>query len=239
MAAHDVAGAPLGRSYAQPVLEVIGAGRRDPRTADWLIRDVSFAVYPGDRLGIVGPSGAGKTVLLRALAMLDALDAGAIRFKGREVRGAAVPSYRNQVIYLHQRPALHEGSVEENLRFPFALKANHARLFDRTRAIELLDSLGRDASFINKSSGDLSGGEAQIVAFVRAVQLEPLMLLLDEPTAALDPKTASALEGELDRWLGAPAGQRALVWVSHDREQTLRMTGRTIAVHSGRVESEQ
>jgi putative ABC transport system ATP-binding protein len=229
----SAAGTSVALTSAQPAMEAIDIGRRDPKTGGWLIRDVSFAVNYSDRLGILGPSGAGKTV--RALAMLDPLDAGAIRWKGRSVGGDAVPAFRKQVIYLHQRPALFEGSVEDNLRYPFTLQAHRARTFDRGRAIDLLVSLGRDAAFLNKSSRDLSGGEAQIVAFVRAVQLEPAVLLLDEPTASLDPSTAAALEAVLDRWLTAPAGQRALVWVSHDREQTLRMTARTIALHSGRL----
>jgi putative ABC transport system ATP-binding protein len=223
----------------RPAIEVIGIGRRDPKTAGWLIRDVSFAVNSGDRLGILGPSGAGKTVLLRVLAMLDPLDAGAIHWQGQPVRGDAVPAYRKQVIYLHQRPPLLEGSVEQNLRFPFTLKAHQARAFDRRRAIDLLMSLGRDAAFLDKTSGDLSGGEAQIVAFVRAVQLEPAVLLLDEPTASLDPATAQALETVLNGWLTARAGERALVWVSHDREQSLRMTGRRISVQAGRVDLEE
>jgi putative ABC transport system ATP-binding protein len=223
----------------RPAIEVIGVGRRNPKTADWLIRDVSFAVNFDDRLGILGPSGAGKTVLLRALAMLDPLDVGAIHWEGRSLRGDAVPEYRKQVIYLHQRPALLDGSVEHNLRYPFTLKAHQSNSFDRLRVIDLLVSLGRGAAFLEKSSRELSGGEAQIVAFVRAVQLDPCVLLLDEPTASLDPATAQALESVLNRWLSAGAGERALVWVSHDREQSLRMTGRRISVHAGRLDLEQ
>ena len=223
----------------RPAIEVIGIGRRDPKTAGWLIRDVSFEVNSGDRLAILGPSGAGKTVLLRALAMLDPLDAGAIHYRGRNVRGDAVPTYRKQVIYLHQRPALIDGSVEHNLRYPFTLKSHQRHTFDRGRATDHLVSLGRSAGFLDKSSRDLSGGEAQIVAFVRAVQLEPDVLLLDEPTASLDPATAQALDTALNRWWMAGAGERALVWVSHDREQSLRMTGRTISIHSGRLAMEE
>jgi len=226
------------KPFGQPAIELIKIGRRDPKTERWLIRDVSVAVNFGDRLGVLGPSGAGKTVLLRAMAILDPLDAGAIHWHGQAVLGEAVPSYRKQVIYLHQRPALHDGSVEDNLRYPFILKAHRERQFDRGRAIDLLVSLGRDAAFLDQSCRDLSGGEAQIVAIVRAVQLEPAVLLLDEPTAALDPATARAVEAMLDRWLTARASERALVWVSHDRDQTLRMTGRRISLQSGRLEPE-
>ena len=75
--------------------------------------------------------------------------------------------------------------------------------------LELLDALARPAAFLGRSSRDLSGGEAQIVALVRAIQLDPAVLLLDEPTASLDQVTAGAVEGLLDRWFAAGAGRRA------------------------------
>jgi putative ABC transport system ATP-binding protein len=219
-------------------LSVIKIGRRDPKTEYWLIRDVTFSVEFGDRLGILGPSGAGKTVLLRALALLDPLDIGTISYEGRLVFGDQVPRYRSRVIYLHQKPALHEGTVEENLRQPFTLKVHRERCFDRGRATDLLASLGRDPKFLEKSSRDLSGGEAQIVALVRAIQLEPTMLLLDEPTASLDPETAKAVEAMLDHWMDTRANERVLLWVGHDRDQTLRMTEQTISLKSGRLDPE-
>ena len=219
-------------------LGAIKIGRRDPTTEGWLIQYVSFIINRGDRVGVLGPSGAGKTVLLRALALLDPLDAGAIIYQGEVVVGDEVPGYRSQVIYLHQKPALQEGTVEDNLRHPFTLKAHRQRQFDRRKATDLLALLGRDAAFLGKSSRDLSGGEAQIAALVRAIQLEPTILLLDEPTASLDPATAEAVEALLDRWMAARVDERALVWVGHDREQTLRMTTRTISLTTGRLESE-
>ena len=164
---------------------------------------MTFSVNFGDRLGVLGPSGAGKTVLLRALALLDPLDTGTVLFQRQVVGGDEVPRYRSQVIYLHQKPALQEGTVEDNLRLPFALKTHRERRFDRGLTAELLASLGRDTAFLDKSSRDLSGGEAQIVALVRAIELEPTMLLLDEPTASLDPATAQAVEAMLDRWMDA------------------------------------
>lgn len=234
----DMSQASRVTASSDSALSAIKIRRRDPKTEGWLIHDVSFTINWGDRLGVLGPSGAGKTVLLRALALLDPLDAGVIRYQGHAVGGDAVPRYRSQVIYLHQKPALHEGTVEDNLRQPFMLKAHQERQFDRGRAAQLLASLGRDAAFLDKSSRDLSGGEAQIAALVRAIQLEPVILLLDEPTASLDPATAQAVEAMLDRWMAARAIERALVWVGHDRDQTLRMTGRTISLTAGRLDPE-
>ena len=220
------------------IVEVQGIGRRDPKGDGWLIREVSLAINPGDRLAIVGQTGAGKTVLLRALALLDPLDTGSIHLRGQAVRGESVPIYRTQVAYLHQRPALLEGDVEENLRLPFTLRVHHGKTFDRARAVELLQDVGRTATFLEKSSGDLSGGEAQIVALLRAIQLDPAVLLLDEPTASLDAASARAVEGLLDRWFLAAHGRNALVWVSHDPDQADRVARRHLRMHAGQLRAE-
>src|SRR5262249_52565528 len=85
--------APAGPS-AVPMIEARGVGRRNPEGKDWLVRDVSLVLNPGDRLAVVGASGAGKTVLLRTLALLDPLHAGTVLWRGHAVRGRAVPRYR-------------------------------------------------------------------------------------------------------------------------------------------------
>jgi putative ABC transport system ATP-binding protein len=221
-----------------PAIQVEAIGRRDPRTGTWLIRDVSFVVEFGDRIGVVGPSGAGKTVLLRAMAMLDKIDEGTILWQGSPVRGAAVPLFRSRVVYLHQRPALVDGTVEDNLRQPFRLAVHGGRSYERDRALALFDALSRDASFLDKSSRELSGGEAQLTALVRALQLEPAVLLLDEPAASLDPATTRSVEVLLEQWIREQAEKRAFVWVSHDQNQTLRMTDRRLRLSSGRLEAE-
>jgi putative ABC transport system ATP-binding protein len=220
-------------------IEAAGLGRRNRKSGGWLIRDVSVSVGPGDRLGVLGPSGAGKTVLLRALALLDPIDEGSVRWRGRDARGDAVPEYRGRVIYLHQRPALLDGTVEDNLRHPYTLAVHRGRRFDPARVEDLLERLGRDRAFLARGGRDLSGGEAQLVGLVRALQFDPSVLLLDEPTASLDATTAGAVEGLLDEWLSAEPGGRALVWVGHDADQARRMTGRRVHLRAGLVESEE
>lgn len=219
------------------LLESLGLGRRHPNGSDWLLHDISLSLRPGDRLAVIGPSGAGKTLLLRALAQLDRFDAGQLLWQGARVPPRDVPEFRCRAIYLHQRPALFEGSVEFNLQMPFSLAVHAHQRFDRAWLVERLRMVGRNPDFLDRSCRELSGGEAQIVALLRAMQLKPLLLLLDEPTASLDAQTVEAAERLVAEW-GAADATRALVWVGHNPEQARRVARRTLSMRAGRIESE-
>jgi putative ABC transport system ATP-binding protein len=200
---------------------------------EWLLRDASLLIEPGDRIGVHGESGAGKTVFLRALAGLDPLESGSLWWSGEQIVGPAFPHYRSRVVVVHQRPALVEGSVEHNFALPFGLRVHHKRTFDRARALALLESLGRSASFLAKDRSDLSGGEAQIASLVRALLIEPAVLLLDEPTASLDAKSALGVARALCTWLDDAPAQRALVCVSHDLALMGILSARCLHMSSG------
>lgn len=213
-----------------------GIGRRAPNSDRWLLRDISIDICSGERLAVVGPSGSGKSLLLRALALLDGIDAGEIELRLQHPASRGVPNHRRDVVYLHQRPALFEGTVESNLQKPFSLKIHRNRSYDRDRVLELLRAVGRDDSFLRKTNEQLSGGEAQITALIRAIQLEPAVLLLDEPTAALDQETAAAAERLVNAWLKHGQHARAMVLVSHDLSQAERMSDRVLEIRDGRLE---
>lgn len=210
-----------------PLLRSIDLGRR--LGGAWVWRGVSFDVAGGDRVALAGPTGSGKTLLLRAIAGLDRVDEGRVELSGRTARQWSPPAFRAQVVYLHQRPALWGGTVEANLEAPFALKTNASRRFDRDRAAALLERLGRKAAFLEARAANLSGGEAQVVALVRALLVEPRVLLLDEPTASLDRASAARAEALLASWVAEEPG-RALIWTSHDPDQLARATDRRIDV---------
>jgi len=213
---------------------ILEASRIGRRAGDcWLLNDTTICVQVGDRIAIVGPTGSGKTLLLRSLAKLDLLDAGDVHWQGTPVRGNDIPSFRGQVVYLHQRPTLIEGTVEDNLRQPFSLQVHRDKRFHRERVVKLLCSLGRDDSFLLKHQRDLSGGESQLTCLLRAIQLNPNILLLDEPTAALDAAAASIVESLVRTWIDEMPIARAVVWVTHDQQQAERVADLVLEMNAG------
>ena len=207
------------------LLALHGAGRRIE--GRWIWRELTLTLGAGDRLGVAGPSGSGKTLLLRALAGLDRLDEGRIMFDGKALDDWELPAYRARVVYLTQRPALIEGSVDDNLRLVFEFGVHADRRYDAGQIRHWLDVLERDASFLGRDTAVLSGGEQQMVAFLRALQLEPRVLLLDEPTASVDEANTRRIEALVGTWLQEGTG-RAVIWTSHQPEQLRRVTGRRI-----------
>lgn len=216
-----------------PLIAAEDIARRDPQRGQWLLHPTRIEVHGGERVSITGPSGSGKSVFMRVLALLDPLDSGRILFRGNAIGRAAIPRYRRSVAYIRQRPALIDGTVEDNLRYPYTLRAYRDVRFDRERAASLAAQAGRPGDFLAKRASELSGGEAQIAALIRVLQLDPDVLLLDEPTASLDPASSHEIEGLIDTWFAADATRHASLWISHDPAQALRMASRHLTMNAG------
>lgn len=190
-----------------------------------LWQGVDLEVRTGERLAVSGPSGVGKSLLLRELAGLDALEGGEVWLRGKPQSAWPMPRFRAEVMYLLQRPAPASGTVGAHLAEPFGFKIHAGKSYCPEEASHLLQQLGRPPAFLDQDAARLSGGEAQLVALVRALLLSPTVLLLDEATSALDAETAEGVEAVLRNWLDTgPA--RALVFVSHDRAQQERFATR-------------
>jgi putative ABC transport system ATP-binding protein len=195
---------------------------------------VNFILNGGERVAITGSSGSGKSVFLRTLALLDAPGSGEVVWHDQPVVAAQIPAYRSRVCYIAQRPAMMDGTVEDNLRFPYSLNIFKQQKFDIDRVKDLLRQVGKPENFLLKSADDLSGGEAQVVALIRTIQLDPEVLLLDEPTAALDPQSSRDVEALVNTWFAnVPAQTRAYIWVSHDLDQAQRMSNIRLEMHAG------
>ncbi len=207
------------------LLSAAGLERRLGDRLLWSGLDLSLT--GGDRLGLVAPSGAGKTLLLRTLALLDPPQAGTFHLLGRPPAAWGVPRWRAMVLYLAQRPVAGGGTVAANLRAPWRFRERRGRGgWSHGRITGWLAALGRDAGFLDYDAERLSGGELQLLALLRGLQFDPTVLLLDEPTASLDGATTAAVEALLTDWLAA--GPRACVLISHDGEQIERFASRTL-----------
>lgn len=202
----------------------------------FLLHPADLSIHSGARIGVHGTSGSGKSMLLRTLALLDWPDGGQLYWQGKNIDTAAdIRAYRTEAAYVRQQPVLLPGSVADNLHLPYTLAAYRTRRPDPTHTATLLQVIGRGTEFLQADSSHLSGGEAQLVCLMRVLQLQPRVLLLDEPTAALDPQTAAAAEALLTAWYAAAPQQRAWVWISHSPEQQARVADTLWQVQQGQV----
>jgi lipoprotein-releasing system ATP-binding protein len=200
-----------------------------------VLRDVSLRIGHGERVAVVGASGAGKTTLMHILGGLDRPTRGTVRFEGQDVfalRGAALDAFRNRTIgfvfQFHQ--LLPEFSALENVLMP-ALIARRPLAEAEAAAAELLTEVGLGERFGHKP-GELSGGEQQRVAIARALVMSPRLLLADEPTGNLDSVTSD----EIYRLLARLHRQRGLTMliVTHDAVLAGRMD-RVVRMADGRI----
>ena len=191
----------------------------------------------GEVLALVGPSGSGKSTLLRLLNFLEPPTAGALWFDGQPV-GADVPlAQRRRVTAVFQRPALLRRSVAANIAYGLGLRGQK---LPPDELAGWLDRLGL-APLAHQAAPRLSAGEAQRLAIARALVLRPAALLLDEPTANLDPYNVGLIERLVAeaRQDGRTAGDEpagmTVVWVTHDIFQARRVAGRVAFLLGGRL----
>jgi NitT/TauT family transport system ATP-binding protein len=202
----DVAG--LGHSY----------GSHDA------VRDVSFAVEPGELVCIVGPSGCGKSTLLRSIAGLLPPSRGAVSLHGDRVSG--VPSDLAVVFQDYSRSLLPWKTVAANVEFPLRDRGL-STVERRGRVAEALSWVGLSGAAA-KRPGQLSGGMQQRVAIARALAYRPALMLMDEPFASVDAQTRADLE-DLVLKVRASAGMTVLL-VTHDIDESVYLADRVLVL---------
>jgi ABC-type multidrug transport system fused ATPase/permease subunit len=189
-----------------------------------VLRDVSFDVPKGAVLALVGPSGAGKSTLLRCLNRLLVPQAGTVLLDGVDTAALEPCALRRRVGLVGQTPVMLPGSVRENLAYGLPPEAGEERLEQALRAA------GLDAAFLDRSAAELSGGERARVALARALTREPELLLLDEPTAALDETASRHIASTLTALAGAGLG---VVVATHDLPFAASVADRVVALRDG------
>ena len=201
------------------------------RQSDSFTLDVGkLVITPGETLCLVGPTGAGKSTLLRLLTGLEMPSSGRITLLGNcnEVNETPVESLR-RVATVHQRPLMLSESVRYNIEYGLHVRgvtsAHH-------RSDPMLERLGL-RRLVKQDARTLSGGQLQLLAIGRALVVEPEVLLLDEPTAHLDPANVALIEDviqEQKQRLGM-----TVVWATHNLFQARRMASRVALLLSGRL----
>ncbi|MCL4203473.1 MAG: phosphate ABC transporter ATP-binding protein [Pirellulaceae bacterium] len=186
-------------------------------------------VHPGEVLALVGPSGSGKSTLLRLLNFIESPTTGTITYRGCSYRDHRVPiAVRREITTVFQRPALIRGSVRRNVAYGLRLRGRR----DDPRVEQMLKHVGLDA-LAKTQAQRLSGGEMQRVALARALVVQPAALLLDEPTANLDPYNVALIE-DIVRRENRESGT-TVVLVTHNVFQAKRLATRIGLMLSGRL----
>jgi tungstate transport system ATP-binding protein len=189
-------------------------------------------IYAGEILAIVGPSGAGKSTLLRLLNFLEQPSSGHLHFEQSTLNGSFPPlETRRKVTTVFQTPVLLNRSVAANVAYGLKVRKQDQKVIDQAVA-EALEKVGL-SKLAHQAARTLSGGEAQRVALARALVIQPAVLLLDEPTANLDPYNVKLIEeivAEENRTRGT-----TVVLVTHNVFQAKRLAQRTALLLEGRL----
>jgi D-methionine transport system ATP-binding protein len=195
-----------------------------------LLRDVSFELRRGDRLAIVGASGSGKTTLLRSLNRLTEPTRGAIYLGNQPLSQIPVVSLRQQVVLVLQESKLLGMTVQQALEYPLQLRQMEQTLIQH-RVGEWLERLQIPLDWLARSELQLSVGQRQLVAIARALVTSPRILLLDEPTAALDLGTAQRLLTVLTEL--TQTGEMTVLMVNHQLDLAAEFCTRVVHLQQG------
>lgn len=226
---------PTGAGALGEPVVVIGDVRKS-FGAQHVLNGISLTVLRGETLAVLGRSGTGKSVLLKLIIGLEQADSGSISIQGQNVGGLGLDDMnrvRLKMGFLFQHAALYDSlTVAQNVAFPLKrhTKLSKSERDDRVR--ELLTSVGM-ADDLNKMPSNISGGMQKRVGLARALALQPEVLLLDEPTAGLDPITS----GEIDDLILRLQKERALtsIVVTHDLQSAKTIASHIALFNDGKV----
>lgn len=232
-----VPAAPAALPLAPPpgAVSVEGVSVTYPGRAEPALDEVNLHIAPGELVAVVGPSGSGKSTLAAALMGLLDLDAGRVTVDGADLAACDPDSWRAHLAWVPQRPLLIPGSIAQNIRLgaPAAADADVRAAAVAAGAAEFIAALpdGYDTR-VGEGGRTLSAGQRQRLAIARALARDARLVILDEPTANLDPEAAAAVTAAVERL----AGERSVLVISHDPEAVER-ADRIVHLVNGRIVS--
>ena len=202
------------------------------RTDDPILQDLSFRINPGEHVALVGPTGSGKTTIIRLLCRLYEPQQGRILLDGIDIRQLPIPTLRQRLGVVLQDTFLFSGNVADNLRLDAPISTDELRKTCRDLGLgpllqRLPDGL---ATELRERGGNLSSGERQLLSVARVAIRDPSVLVMDEATAFMDPSTEATLQRDLDRLLT----QRTAIVIAH-RLATVEAADRILVLKKGRV----
>lgn len=197
-----------------------------------LLQDISFDVFEGDRLAVVGPSGAGKTSLLRVMNRLSEVSQGNIFFENQNISHIPVLQLRKQITLVPQESKLLGMTVRQALEYPLHLR-NLPRHTIQQRLMTYIESLRIPEEWLDRTEVQLSVGQRQWVAIARALMIQPKLLLLDEPTSALDAGRGGHLMNVLTEI--AHTQPLTIVMVNHQLDMAQHFASRVLYLQQGKL----
>ncbi|WP_017315351.1 ABC transporter ATP-binding protein [Mastigocladopsis repens] len=197
-----------------------------------ILQDISFEVFEGERVAIVGPSGAGKTHLLRLLNRLSTPTSGKIYLENQEYRQIPVLQLRSLVTLVLQESKLLGMTVKEAIAYPLVLRGLPKQTIEQ-RVSHSIEQLQIPDEWFGRTEVQLSAGQRQLVAIARGLVIQPKILLLDEPTSALDAGSAKNLIEILNQL--AQSYQTTVFMVNHQLELAQKFCTRLLYLQQGRL----
>lgn len=197
-----------------------------------LFNQVSFSIQAAQFYLVRGPSGSGKSSLLRLLNRLEEPSGGSFFYKDIPYSHIPAPELRRQILYIQQSPVVVDGTIRDNLLLPFSFKHNkRLSMPEEPRLQSLLDEFSLDKIPLGKTAKNLSIGQQQRLCLIRGLLLDPSVVLLDEPTSALDNESSLHVE-RMAETLCVDHG-KAVVMVSHKEFNPRRVKPHIININGG------
>jgi ABC-type sugar transport system ATPase subunit len=209
--------------------EIRGLGKSFGRSE--VLKDINLDVSESEVLALIGPTGSGKTTLLRMIDLLDQPTTGHVFFKGVDICHLSSKeklAMRRKMAIVFQKPVMFKASVYDNVCYGLKVRGEGEAKAEVLRALKEVDLLGYES----RDANTLSGGEMQRIALARAIVIKPELLLLDEPTANLDPKSVQDINSLIKRLSN---NGTTVIMASHNMLQCARLADRIVVMANGTI----